>query len=57
MTFEEALKRLEEISSLMEDPEITLKNAVELYAEAKKLVDFCNKSIEDAKLTLEKIDE
>ncbi len=40
MTFEEALKRLNEISGLMENPDITLKNAVELYSEANKLVDI-----------------
>lgn len=54
MTFEEALKRLNEISELMENPEITLKNAVELYGEAKELVDICGKKIEEAKIALEK---
>ena len=57
MTFEEALKRLNEISELMENPDITLKNAVELYAEANKLTEKCNKSIEEAKLALEKIEQ
>lgn len=57
MTFESALERLNEISKTMENPDITLKNAVELYAEAKELVDFCGKSIDEAKIALEKIDE
>ncbi|MCM1299569.1 MAG: exodeoxyribonuclease VII small subunit [Firmicutes bacterium] len=57
MTFEDAIKRLEEISSLMENPEITLKNAVELYSEANRLAEICNKSIEEAKIALEKIEE
>ncbi len=57
MSFEEAIKRLDEISKLMENPEITLKNAVELYAEANSLVEICNQSISEAKLTLEKIEE
>ena len=57
MTFELALERLTEISKLMENPDITLKNAVELYSEAKELVDFCNKSIAEAKLSLEKVEE
>lgn len=56
MTFEEALKRLNEISELMENPEITLKNAVELYEEANKLVEICNKNINEAKIALEKIE-
>lgn len=41
----------------MEDPEITLKNAVDLYAEAKKLIEFCTKCIDEAKLEVEKIEE
>ena len=57
MTFESALDRLNEISKAMENPDIPLKNAVELYAEAKELVDFCNKSIAEAKLQLEKVEE
>ena len=57
MTFESAMERLDEISKTMENPDITLKNAVELYAEAKELVDFCNKSISEAKLSLEKVEE
>ena len=54
MTFEEALKRLNEISEQMENPEITLKNAVELYGEANELVEICKKSIDEAKIALEK---
>lgn len=54
MTFEEALKRLNDISQLMENPEITLKNAVELYDEANSLVEICRKNIEEAKISLEK---
>lgn len=57
MTFESALSRLNEIAKTMENPDITLKNAVELYSEAKELVDFCNKSIAEAKLSLEKVEE
>ena len=57
MTFESALERLTEISKTMENPDITLNNAVELYSEAKELVDFCSKSIAEAKLRLEKIEE
>ena len=57
MTFESALERLNEIARTMENPDITLKNAVELYSEAKELVDFCNKSIAEAKLSLEKVEE
>lgn len=57
MTFEEALNRLKEISELMENPDITLKNAVELYEEADKLTDVCKQSIEEARLSLEKLEK
>lgn len=57
MTFEDALKRLGEISELMENPEITLKKATDLYAEAKTLAEQCEKNIKDAKLTLEEMKE
>lgn len=57
LSFEDAIKRLNEISKLMEDPEITLKNAVELYSEANKLAEICNKNIKEAKIALEKIEE
>lgn len=57
MTFEEALKRLNEISGEMENAEIPLKKAVELYSEAAKLVEICRAGIDEAKLSLEKIGE
>ncbi len=57
MTFEEALKRLGEISEQMENPDITLKSAVELYSEAGELTEICKKNIEEAKLALEKIEQ
>lgn len=57
MTFEEALKRLNEISKEMENPEITLKNAVELYSEASELIGICRSGLDEAKLMLEKVGE
>lgn len=57
MTFEEALNRLKEISEQMENPDITLKSAVELYSEANKLTEICKKNIDEAKLALEKIEQ
>lgn len=57
MTFEEALARLNEISAEMEKPEVTLQEAVKLYAEAGELVKICSGSISQAKLSLEKAGE
>lgn len=57
MTFEEALERLNAISAELENPEITLKSAVELYTEATELVKICNKEIDAARITLEKVEK
>ncbi len=56
MNFEEAYSRLSEISAEMEKNDLPLEAAVNLYSEAAKLVEFCKKDIENAKLKIEKID-
>lgn len=55
MNFEEAYKRLNAISTEMENKDLPLDKAVELYSEAAKLVDICKKDIENAKLKVEVI--
>lgn len=57
MTFEKALARLNEISTLMEDKDLPLETALKLYSEAGELVKICKEEIEGAKLTLEKVNE
>ncbi len=47
-TFEDALKRLEEIAKNLESDDIALDKAVSLYEEGMKLVDFCSKKLEEA---------
>jgi len=44
-TFETALKRLEEITDLMEDPSIGIKNLVDYYKEAVDLTNFLNETL------------
>lgn len=56
MSFEEAYKRLTEISAEMEKKDLPLEKAVELYSEAASLVNVCKKNIEEARLEVEKID-
>ncbi len=56
MTFEQAYRRLNEISKMMENADIPLEEAVALYSEAADLVSVCSKNIEKAKLEIEKID-
>lgn len=54
MKFEEAYKRLNEISVEMEKSELPLEEAVNLYSEASKLVEICKSEIENAKLKITK---
>ncbi len=56
MSFDEAMKRLEEISKEMDNKELPLEKAVELYSEAAGLVETCKKEIAEAKLKIEKIE-
>ena len=56
MTFDEAYKRLEEISRLMDDKNIAMEKSIELYSEATNLIAQCRKDIENAKLEIEKIE-
>lgn len=55
MNFEDAIKRLGEISEKMENPDLPLEVAVKLYSEATELADFCQKNLGEAKLSIEKI--
>ena len=57
MSFEAALKRLDEISVTMERPDITLDDSMKCYSEAVELIAFCRKYISDAKLTVRKLEE
>ena len=56
MKFEEAYRRLEDISKEMEKTDLPLEKAVTLYTEAAGLVNTCKKEIENAKLEIEKIE-
>ena len=54
--FEQAYKRLVEISEEMNNKDIPLEKAVALYSEAAGLAEKCRVDIEAAKLEIEKID-
>jgi len=47
-SFEEALKRLEEIVGLLEKPDQTLENSLKLYEESVMLSSLCTKYINNA---------
>lgn len=47
-TFEEALSRLEEIVSFLENGEIPLDDSLKLFEEGVKLVKLCGKQLDEA---------
>lgn len=49
ITYEEAVKRLEEIVTLLEKNEATLDESMKLFEEGTKLSAICNKKLNDAK--------
>ena len=49
MTFEYAMKRIEEIVNILENGNTTLDDSISLFEEATSLCSFCNKRLEDAK--------
>lgn len=56
MDFEQAIKRLAEISDRMNGAELPLEESMKLYSEAVDLVKFCKEYITNAKLTVEKLE-
>ena len=55
MTFEEAIKRLEEIVNLLEDEKISLDESVELFQEGVQLSQFCSKKLGSVENQVSKI--
>ncbi|OJU13875.1 MAG: exodeoxyribonuclease VII small subunit [Clostridiales bacterium 43-6] len=47
-TFEEAIKRLDEITRLLESGEMPLDSSMKLFEEGTSLADFCNKALSEA---------
>jgi len=56
-TFEEALKRLEEVISRMEAPELPLEKSLILYEEGQALVKFCAARLEEIEQRIQTVSE
>jgi len=56
-SFEEALKKLENIVSQLEDESITLEESVNLYEDGVNLSKFCTEILDDAELRIEQVNE
>jgi len=55
LSFEEAMKRLEEIVNYLESGNISLEQALEAYSEGVKLSLYCNNKLEEAEGKIIKI--
>ncbi|MCL2077127.1 MAG: exodeoxyribonuclease VII small subunit [Oscillospiraceae bacterium] len=52
---EPSMKRLREISELMNDEDLSLEDALKLYGEASELVSSCKAQMKEAQLALREI--
>jgi len=55
MSFEESMKRLEDIVTSLSEGELPLRQALTLYEEGMKLVKECRSALEDSKAKVEKL--
>ena len=53
--FESSLKRLEEISDLLENEDTPLEDSIKLFEEGIELKEFCEEKLKSAKLKIDKI--
>ncbi len=56
ISFENAMKRLEEITRLLENPDITLDESVEFYKEGVELSAVCKAKLDKARLSVTVLD-
>jgi exodeoxyribonuclease VII small subunit len=54
-TFEQALERLDEISSRLESGEVSLEESIKMYEEGMKLIEFCNSKLNEALKKIQKL--
>ena len=57
MTYEAAVKRLDEIVSLLEKNEVSLDESLALFEEGTKLTAFCTKKLNEAKAKITEIEK
>lgn len=55
LSFEQAIKRLDEIVEALDEGEASLDESLGLYGEGAELLAFCEKKLQDAKLKIEKL--
>ena len=54
-SFESALKRLDQISDLLENEETPLEESIKLFEEGIELKEYCEEKLKSAKVKIDKI--
>ena len=54
-SYEESIKRIEEIVEILENSELTIDESMKLYEEGVKLTAFCNKYLDAAEQKIIKL--
>ena len=54
-SFEESMKRLEEIVNILESGNLSLEESISLYSEGVKLGESCKEALASAELTVKKL--
>ena len=57
LSFEEALKRLEEIVTQLESGEIPLEESIKVFEEGEQLVKFCLNTLDEAEQKVKKLEK
>lgn len=57
ITFEKAIKELEEITNKLESGELSLDESMKLYEKGVKLSDKCAKQLNDAELKIKQLSD
>jgi exodeoxyribonuclease VII small subunit len=57
MNYEQSIKRLEEITAVLEKGEVSLDEMVKLYAEGTKLASACTKSLTEAQAKINELSQ
>lgn len=57
MTYEQAIKRLEEIVTMLEEGTLSLEESLKLYEEGARLSEFCHKTLKDARQKIFSLNE
>lgn len=57
LTYEQAFARLEKITEMLDEGDLSLDESIKLFEESTELASYCSKSLESARLKVTKLSE